>query len=578
MIQSDGSRFVLAFDSQDSHRGESCGGRGEQVAHSLVEAFEERIRFEMLLSDLSNKLLNASPDQFDAAIDEMLRGVVDVLGVDRATVAQFTGPDGTIEATHSFALPGIPAVEKGLNAATVPYVAGQLTRGLMMVFERLPDDMPVDQHLDRAYVQRTGIKSGILLPIVAQGSVTGAVVIDSFRAYRSWNQGIIRRARLIGEVLANALIRMKAEKCLRAAEQWGRGILSSLASPIAVVDSRGVIVSLNEAWRAFARPGQADDHARIGLDAGRSYLDVFERGPHAQCQDAVQILAGIRAILAGDATRFTLEYRYPGCDEDRWFLISVTPLGVPEGGAVVSHTEVTNLKRAQEDLRELSGRLITTQEEERSRIARELHDDINQRIALLTIELERLAKRTHDARAQAASIGAVAERARELSAEIQRLSHELHPARIEHLGLVAALRSLSGEYSSRTGIMVRYESANVPRNVPKNVSLCLYRVTQEALQNIGKHSGATEASVELIGERDRVRLTIEDSGIGLDLGSKAAKRGLGLTSMRERARLVGGVFSVSRGADRGTRIEVTVPCQIERKRASAQPVSGDARR
>ncbi len=222
--------------------------------------------------------------------------------------------------------------------------------------------------------------------------------------------------------------------------------------------------------------------------------------------------------------------------------------------------DITERKRAEETLQNLSGRLISAQEEERSRIARELHDDFNQRLALLAVDLERLAGR------QLASGGdfsdcleSLLRRTKELSSDVHRLSHQLHPSFLDHLGLVAAIRIFCKELSGQHVIHIELAHHEVPRQLPKDVALCLYRLVQEALRNVIKHSGAQTARVELGGTTDELALQISDTGTGFDPDGVQARRGLGLLSMRERLRPVSGKILVERLEPNGTRIEVRVP-------------------
>ncbi len=218
------------------------------------------------------------------------------------------------------------------------------------------------------------------------------------------------------------------------------------------------------------------------------------------------------------------------------------------------------------NLLELSARLIGALEEERSRIARELHDDFSQRLALLAVELERFRDQPPDSSENLSQcLESPLQRTKDISSDLHRLSHQLHPSALEQLGLVAAIKSYCEELSGQHEMHIELAHHEVPRRLPKDVALCLYRIVQEALRNVIKHSGAQTARVELSGTAEELALQISDTGTGFDLGSVQARRGLGLLSMRERLRLVGGKISIERLEPNGTRIEVRVP----------MPVSGD---
>jgi signal transduction histidine kinase len=232
--------------------------------------------------------------------------------------------------------------------------------------------------------------------------------------------------------------------------------------------------------------------------------------------------------------------------------------------------DITQRKLSEEALMTMSGRLITAQEEERTRIARELHDDLSQRMAVLQISLEQFKQGMPEIPQKASQqLLNIAEMASEVSSDIHSMSYQLHPARLELLGLVASLKGFCGEFSEQHQIDVQFLHSNIPGRLPKDVSLCLYRITQEALQNVVKHSEAAEAEVELSGHADEIELCISDSGRGFDVESvkRAAGTGLGLISMRERLRLVRGHLSIESEPSRGTRICVRVP-----RAATAAPV------
>ena len=226
-------------------------------------------------------------------------------------------------------------------------------------------------------------------------------------------------------------------------------------------------------------------------------------------------------------------------------------------------SDITESKRTEQVLINLSGRLINAQEEERKRIARELHDDLNQRMALLSIELEQLSQKSQSRRGLQPLIHALQIKAQEISAEIHHISYRLHPSKLDHLGLAAAVESLCEELSKGCKIKIEFRQVGFPTHVPKDVRLCLFRIAQESLRNCVKHSSACKARVVLEGTGGAVRLCVSDDGCGFDTESGAMESGLGFTSMRERLRLVGGRLRVHSQPSKGTRIEITVPLGAE---------------
>ena len=228
--------------------------------------------------------------------------------------------------------------------------------------------------------------------------------------------------------------------------------------------------------------------------------------------------------------------------------------------------DITGRKDAEEAAREISGKLITAQEDERRRIARDLHDDLNQRLALLSVEADLLGRMDHNPAAQPLIEG-IASTVRSLSSEVHKLSYQLHPAKLEQLGLIAATRSFCHELSKQVGMPVEFVHDDVPRDLPPNLALCLYRIVQEGLQNVVKHSHATRARVEVKREGDEIHLLISDNGQGFDTTRARSHAGLGLVGMRERIRLVRGDISFHSAPGQGTRIEVLVPIGLSQTAA-----------
>jgi PAS domain S-box-containing protein len=221
--------------------------------------------------------------------------------------------------------------------------------------------------------------------------------------------------------------------------------------------------------------------------------------------------------------------------------------------------DVTERKLAEEALSSLNRRLIEAQEQERARIARELHDDMSQQMALLQIHLEQFEQDTAGLSSEARQqLHKIAEIATEVSSNIHDLSHQLHPAKVNILGLVASLGGLCREFSEQHNLQVQFVHNDIPGRPPQDVTLCLYRIVQEALRNVVKHSGVAEAKVELSGHDDGIDLCISDSGAGFSPESAKGDAGLGLISMRERLRLVQGHLSIESEPSHGTRIRVRI--------------------
>ena len=222
--------------------------------------------------------------------------------------------------------------------------------------------------------------------------------------------------------------------------------------------------------------------------------------------------------------------------------------------------DVTERKRAEEALASLSGRLIEAQDEERKRIAREIHDDYNQRVAMLAIDLEQLAENVGDSSGKTSQkVHELFDRVSELGADLHSLSHRLHSSTLESLGLLVGLEAFCKEFAEQQGVQVDFVHENVPRGVPADAALCMFRITQEALRNIKRHSGANRAEVRLEQLDGRLHLSVSDRGRGFNSNKPPAERGIGIHSMEERLRLLGGKLEIQSRPMEGTRIDAWLP-------------------
>lgn len=230
--------------------------------------------------------------------------------------------------------------------------------------------------------------------------------------------------------------------------------------------------------------------------------------------------------------------------------------------------DITQRKLAEQALSGVSGRLIEAQEEERRWIARELHDEFNQRMALLTIMLERAKQGLPATKGTARQvIEEASQHLNELASDIQQLSHRLHSSKLEYLGLVVAVAGFCREFSNRQNVRVDFHSENIPKALPKEISLCLFRIVQEALQNSVKHSGEKHFEVSLKCVVNDVVLTVSDLGVGFDPEKVISGQGLGLINMKERLKLVGGELRIDSKPQQGTTIHARVPLHPATKSA-----------
>jgi PAS domain S-box-containing protein len=493
------------------------------------------------------------------------------------------------------------------------------------------------------------------------------------------------------------ILRIMASATSRAFNSAGL-ILDSIPFPVTVVDRRGNVISFNKLWREPV--WQTGVLGAISIGLGANYLEILHRAAAAGYLQADDAQRGIRSVCDGSMPSYVLDYFAP--DGNRWLSMTVMPLQSRQGGAVITHRDISDLKRTQAGLREseqkfqriadkaptmlwmvgadkrciycnnqwldftgrkldreletgwiddvhpdhrdmfesafgeafekrksfrleyrlrsangefrwvsntglpgykdngefigfigscidisdrrateemlldLGGRLINAQEEERSRIARELHDNLSQDMALLSIEIEQLTQLPPNSEAAVnAGLHKVLHRVQGVSSEMHRMSYELHPSKLDRLGLAAATLSLCKELSSQQSLHVNCDFTNVPDSLPHDIALCIYRVVQESLQNIVKHSGAYDAVVELHGFPGEIRLRITDKGVGFNPELTKRKQGLGLLSMQERLRLVGGTMSIESQPLRGTQIDAVIPLREAHPESKGLSEPGD---
>lgn len=297
---------------------------------------------------------------------------------------------------------------------------------------------------------------------------------------------------------------------------------------------------------------------------GRSHYEIFPDVPERWKEMH-------RRALQGETLRANEDAWERDDGATTWVRWEIRPWRTPTGsvgGILIFAEDITHRKRMEEALSEMSRKLIESQEQERARIGRELHDDINQRLAMLAVELEQLEENPLEIRSR---LRELRKQTIEISNDVQALSHELHSSKLEYLGVVAGIRSWCREFAERQKIQIDFRD-DVSNVLPFDIGLALFRVLQEALHNAIKHSGVKRLEVQMLERSEEVHLIVSDSGKGFDL--EAAKRlgGLGLTSMRERVRLVNGEMEIQSKPMGGTTIYVRIPFAVQAfsKQASGQ--------
>jgi PAS domain S-box-containing protein len=535
----------------------------EEAGCPLAPPVQERLRFEALLAELSATFVNLHASQVDSQIESALRQLVEFLGVDRGGLAELLVDQKQLVITHSYHVPGAPLLPRIIVNKQWPWYVKTIHQGEVLRLSGLPDGLPPEATPEREYCLQVGLKSHVMIPLKVAGSVVGAIGFASFRGSRDWPDDLIQRLRLVGEIFTNALARKRADIVIRESE--GRFRLMAETTPVMVWMSgpdKGCTY-VNKHWLDFTgRPleRQLGDGWSEGV-----HPDDFQRCLHTYGE-------------AFDARQaFRMEYRLQRYDgEYRWIL----DVGVPRFGSdgtfegyIGSCIDVSDqkqveaalrarersLRQTREGLRKLTAKLLHAQEEERRRIAREMHDDWTQRLALLGIDIVKLEKYLGTPEKARPLLRTMQEKLVELSEDVHALSRQLHPSILDDLGLVEALRSECASFSRREGVAVVYRPEHVPATLPKDVALCVYRVAQEALRNVAKHAAVNEAWVTLVATAAELLLRVEDKGVGFDPAGARSQPGLGLSSMEERVRLIQAELFVCSAPGAGTTVEVRVP-------------------
>jgi signal transduction histidine kinase len=309
-----------------------------------------------------------------------------------------------------------------------------------------------------------------------------------------------------------------------------------------VLDESGVIIAVNEAWRAFAR-----EAGYVGADhgIGVNYLAVCEAGA-AVSQDAARAAAGLGDIIAGRRQSFRMEYPCVGPGGPRWFQLRVTrPAGARSRRIVIAHEDITDVKRAEESLARLNARILQLQDEERRRIARELHDTTAQNLLAISLNAARLRLARGEEGRQGSRIAVdILELAERSLQEIRTLSYLLHPPLLDEIGLESALRWLARGFGERSGIAIDTRIEPLDCQLSIDQATALFRVAQESLSNVHRHSGSIWARVSVRSCGKTVVLAVEDRGRGLphpgpEVGG-VQEMGVGVSGMRVRLEQLGG--------------------------------------
>ena len=546
-----------------------------KIARDITEqkkaeaALHWRLEFEKLLSELSTTFINVPEKDVSANVERSLERIGQFLGMDRIRLFELT-PDGRgMTAIFTWQRTGTVSVPPPLSMSTsdLTWWTNKLLSGEVAFASDL-DALPEEALAEKEYFREKGIVSAAAVPLGVSGDVNGAISFLTTHDRVSWTADLINQLRIIGEILWNALKRKRAmeelldsQVILRESEERFRRVASTAPVMIWMAGADKLCTYFNLPWLQFT-----------GRSLEEEFGNGWTKGVHP---DDLPRCSETYARAFDRPEPFQMEFRLQRYDgEYRWMFDQGVPRFNSDGsfaGYIGSCIDITDRKLAQEALSDMSRKLIEAQEEERTWIARELHDDITQQVALLTVNLERL-KRDSPTSASAAVVQGLEEaieQALRLGSDIQALSHRLHSSKLEYLGIATAASSFCRELSEKHGVQVEFHSECETKELRQEAALCLFRVLQESLQNALKHSGSQRFEVWLRRTSTGIELSVRDWGIGFKPEAAMRGQGLGLTSMRERLKLVHGELAIDSQAGLGTTVRATVTLRPNSKAAQA---------
>ena len=392
---------------------------------------------------------------------------------------------------------------------------------------------------ERTQARQRRMQEGYVVVVVALTLALVSLLIAPFDVRRAVQQrNLAARAKSESESMANALF-------------------DSAAQGIFVVNQAGIVVMANPASEKMLgyQPGELVGASIESLVPERflgshpSYRDGYFSDPQTRPMGIGRDLAACRKDGSEFPAEISLSYIH----------------SAPGILAVAFVTDISKRKaderainQQREDLRTLTGRMMTAQDDERRRIARDLHDDLSQQLAFLAMDMGKLANKA-SSQEFISELRPLQLRAADAAMTVRRISHQLHPSVLDDIGLEAALEQYCDEFEGRTGISTQFSSRDVPESVPKEIASSLYHITQECLRNVAKHSKSETVEVELVFTNGALHLAVRDQGVGLRREGSKAERGIGMVAMQERAHLVNGKVSVQSESGAGTEVKVEVP-------------------
>jgi PAS domain S-box-containing protein len=524
------------------------------------KSLARQLRFETLISDISSEFINLPLSEIELGIQRSLVRLRDFLGVDRISIFELADKETSLRLRHTLKVNGLAAAHSVLEKTEFPWLFSQLRTSKGLIVSSV-DEIPKDAAAERELFTGMNARTIVITPLRVENSLVGCLSIVVMQPVPAWNQDLLPQLHAVSQVYANAFARELSQKTLLESETRFRVMSDTAPAFIWTSDREGKLTYLNK--RALNFTG-----AKAEAPNGDGWYDYIHP------DDLKEVFQAKERALQ-DHERFVREYRVRRSDGVyRWLFDVGNPRLDIDGtfvGFIGSAVDVTDQKLAREALEKVGGQLIAAQEKERSHIARELHDDICQRLAMLSLRIEKVTKAWSRGQVPVGDqLEQIWQQCSILTGDVQALSHELHPSVLDNLGLVTAIKSFCREFSEQSGATVQFLHAGIPDSLTREVSLSFFRVVQEALHNAAKYSGVKQFEVNLQGKSDGIELEIVDRGMGFDVENSKNVEGLGLVSMRERILMLNGKISVESKPNAGTRIHAYVPLTAKPAVFSAQ--------
>ena len=519
----------------------------------LRAELEERLAFETLLADISARFVNLPASQVDHEIEDAQRAICRQLRLDHSAVWQLeAGDPDQFLLTHLYRDPSLPKPPGRMTGSEYfPWAQGMIqARQIISV----PDTsrVPAAAVRDAETWKHFSIKSVLAFPLsVGGGPAIGVLSFEATQEPRAWPEPLQKRLQLIAQVFANAIERKNADQKLRESEARLNLAAHSANAGLWTLDTASGAVWLTDKTLELLGlpPATVIDFPYFLALVHPEDRETVRRAIQRTIQDGGDASAVYRIVRPDGRLRWLSSRgrRHSRGDEEPRLLMGVT-------------VDVTDARQAERERTELTARLLRAQEAEAARIARELHDDLGQSLALFSVNLHKTAiQLQQQAPGAETALKELRARIQQIAHQISTISHQLHSSELEFLGLAGAARQLCREVSEQHAVEVQCDCDHLPARLRSDAELCLYRVLQESLRNFVKHARAGRAEVRFQRQRGYVVLTVSDSGAGFDPQSKNARPGLGLVSMAERVRLAGGRFEVRSQPGRGATVEARLP-------------------